>query len=74
MENNGKQNPKAGVKSPPSRGGSSSGSDVSIIKISPTIFIISFLADKVIRAADSLISLNFDSYLAPANQAVPLTV
>ena len=40
---------------------SSSGSDVSIIKISPTIFIISPLADKVIRAADSLIVLNFDS-------------
>jgi hypothetical protein len=36
---------------------SSSGSDVSIIKISPTIFIISPLADKVIRAADSLIVL-----------------
>src|SRR6516162_1395742 len=38
---------------------SSSGSDVSIIKTSPTIFIISPLADKVIRAADSLIALNF---------------
>ena len=31
----------------------------------PTIFIISPLADKVIRAADSLIALNLYSYLAP---------
>src|SRR6516165_9862090 len=51
---------------------SSSGSDVSIIKTSPTIFIISPFADKVIRAADSLIVLNFDSYLARANQGCRL--
>jgi hypothetical protein len=53
---------------------SSSGSDVSIIKISPTTFIISPLADKVIRAADSLIALNFDSCLVPANLRVSLKV
>jgi hypothetical protein len=46
---------------------SSSGSDVSIIKISPTIFIISPLEDKVIRAADSLMVLYFGTYLTPAN-------
>jgi hypothetical protein len=51
---------------------SSSGSEVSIIKTSPTIFIISPLADKVIRAADSLILLNLDFHLARANQGVLL--
>jgi hypothetical protein len=39
---------------------SSSGSDFSTIKTSPTIFIISPLADKIIRAADSLIALNLN--------------
>jgi hypothetical protein len=52
---------------------SSSGSEVSIIKISPTIFIISPLADRVIRAADSLIALNFDSYLVSAPYVVLVT-